>query len=377
LVTKKEKTKSPGESSALQPPIVFKFFDEEDNVIFDDEDSRANNRKRKSRSAQIASQKKTSIRMLNEMLHHLDFIDQYNRKSKSTQDVEQERHQMAEKDDKNDMIRKDNADIDDKLKKKNSKPHARQVKGGRHKALANNKLPIKFKPRGEMLTPAVQIQNYKALQKRFSSFQPLLAKGDIEETKEEIRSILDRNNTANEFFNDNEIISEEKNLARCIRGYSSKADQEKIEKRNYEEHQKLRQREFQYYRQRRQKKSPQEIEWKDIFARSINFVGHGGSIPKQNEVCKFKSNCSICAPILHDKFSDRTIFFPSFRRIKDDTYITTDIEPEDEPIVIGILNSVHPLKDQKIISTLKLLELYHTLNFIQNYNTGMIVSKKK
>ena len=137
------------DESTLQPSINFRFFDEEDEVVFiDNEDSEnKGKRKRKSRSAQIASQKKTSIRILNEMRHTLDFIEEYNRKSKDGQDVVEEEgegeEEEAEKEDAINEEKEDNDDFNQKCQgKPNVKKSSRKVQGGGRKTpAANNKSP--------------------------------------------------------------------------------------------------------------------------------------------------------------------------------------------------------------------------------------------
>jgi hypothetical protein len=373
------KTLDIDESSTLQPPIKFRFFDDEDDVLLNaDEDKGKSTHKRKSRSAQIASQKKTSIWILNEMLHTIDFIEKYNRKSKEVQGVTPEVIKDVKKEGINGMGKDDSPIVKkNDQRKMNAKLSNRKVQCGRGTSLAINKLPIKVKPAIVTLTAVSLLKSYKALRKRFSSFHPLHEKGDVEAIKEEIQSILDKDSLLDEFFRDNEITTEEKNLARYIRGYSSKADQEKIEKRNFEEQQKLRQHEFEYYRLRKKKKSPQEIEWKEMSLRPIFYVMDGAPLLTRTDACSFKPNCTICDPTMDDKCCDSTIFFPRFRRIQNNVYIPSGIEPDYG--TVGNDNSIFapPSKGQKLASSLQLLELYHTLDFIENYNNGMIVSRKR
>merc|ERR1712194_928140 len=114
---------------------------------------------------------------------------------------------------------------------------------------------------------------------------------------------------------------------------------------------------------KRNKKSPGEIEWKEIQSRPFRYE----LIEKDIEACKFVPNCPICAPILHDESStDSKIFFPGFERID---YIPVDGE--------GTIDASHSLKEQELFSTLELSELYHSVGFIQRYNNGMIVSSQK
>ena len=363
------------ESSTFQPPINFRFFDDEDDVLLNaDEDKRKTTRKRKSRSAQIASQKKTSLWILNEMLHTIDFIDKYNRKSEQVEGATPEVIKDAKKEDI------DGSRIVDKngKRKMNVKMSKRKVQNGRGTPLAINKVPIKVKPEIVTLSAVSLLKTYKALRTRFSLFRPLHEKGDIKAIKEEIQSILDKDRLLDEFFTDNEITTEEKNFSRCIRGYSSKADQEKIEKRNFEEQQKLRQHEFEYYqRLRKKKRSPQEIEWREMVSRPIFYLMDGVLLPTRTDACSFKPNCTICDPTSDDKPCDSTIFSPRFRRIQNDVDIPSGIEPDHGAEVNDNSNFAPHSKGLKLAFSLKLLELYHTLDFIENYNNGMIVSQKR
>lgn len=359
----KMKTLNMDELSSWKPQINFRFHDEDDILLDTDEGKREKENKRKSRSAKIALQKKTSIRILSEMLHTLDFIEKYNCQPEG---LMQEVAGEVEKRDAN-VVRKDE---DSTSKKANGKQCNGDLQGRGRVSLANNKLPI-------TLTPASLLQSYKSLLKQFSSFRPLDGKGEIKITTQYIQSILGNESLLDKFLRDDEIISEEKNLARCIRGYSSKADQEKIEKRNFEEQQKLREHEYEYYsRLRKKKKSLHEIEWKEMSSRPIYFTTEGSPDPTWTNICNFKQNCTICNPML-DEVSCNTIFSPRFRHREKNTFIPSGSEPHDNSIGNIDFNFIAPIERQKLSSLLQLLELYHTLKFIEDYNNGMIVSRKK
>jgi len=362
------------ESSIALPSNNFRIFDDEDKVLWNT-DEPINQRKRKSRSAGIAHQKRTSVRILSEMLHTLDFIERYNHKSEVMQDVLTE---VANEDIRGEgkgqrvnkiSIKKENAE--QWSTKKTSIDH--------HARLANSKFQIKIKPAFVTLSPDSLIQSYKTLQRRFQSFHHLDGNGDIENVQKEIRHILDKDSLIEEFFGDVEIIAEEKNLARCIRGYSNKADQEKIEKRNFEEQQKLRLHEYQYYQTRRRKKSPLEIEWKEMEERSIHYVRDSASLlTKTDNSCNFKPNCTICDLNALDggHSCESTIFSPRFRQIENSICMLSRIESNGEHLENACPCFDLSSKCQALVSSLSLLELYHTLDFIKNYNSGMIVSRK-
>lgn len=355
------------------PPSNFRFIDDdEDYVLFSaDEDGRENKRKRRSRSSQIAHQKKTSIRILNEIFHTLDFIQKYNGRSRSA--LQETRVEMKKED-----VKGGDEDVCSSVRNSDSKRHSRKEHCGRGNSSASNKLEIAARPEFPTLDTTSLLKAYDELRDRFSLFYPPNRKGDIQTLKEEIQTILDKDDyLLHDFFGNSEIVTEEKALARCIRGYSSKADQEKIEKRDFEEKQKLRQHEFEYYcRLKKKKKSPQEIEWKEMASRPINYARGIASILTKTDGCNLKPNCKICHPVLEDKCCDSNIFSPKFRRAETYSCITSDAEPDGDSVWNISSNLVAPLKQQKLVSLLRLSELYHTLDFINNYNNGLIVSRK-
>jgi hypothetical protein len=360
------------ESSTFQPPVNFRIFDDDyDFLLNAGEDDRNSKRRRTSRSAQIASQKKTSIRILNEMLHSLDFIERFNLKSKAVQSTMQEVMKEGI-----DGAGKDEDSFREKVsqRKVNARQSIGKIKGCR--SLTNSKLPISVKSAFVTLNTVSLLESYKSLQKRYSSFHPLHCKGDIEAIKKEIQAILDKDSLLDEYFGDNEVICEERNLSRCIRRYSNKADQEKIEKRNFEEQQKLRQHEIEYYILRKKKRSPVELEWKKMLSRPIYYARDDALPRTRTDVCNLNPNCTICDQILDDKCFVNKIFSPRFRRIENDMSITPCIKADSNPVG-GVTSTNSPSsKEQKLASSLKLLELYHTLDFVVNYNNGLIVSRR-
>jgi hypothetical protein len=377
------------DESNLQPPINLQFFDEEENVLINATDDKTSNGKRPSRTAQIASQKKTSLRILGEMLHSLDFIDKYNSKLRKGEvaieeeeeedDEDEDEDEEEEEEEETEEVENDERNNGSDSKKKREgkvsvkKKSGRKARGARRNSTSKTKIkkpPIEFNPAFVPLAATALLANYNELQNKNRSFYPLKVKGksrSIESTKEEIHCILDKSDVLQDFLKDEETIAEEKSLGRSIRGYTRKADQEKIEKRNFEEKQKNQQHEFEYYNYRKWKKSkrtPQDIEWKDIQSRPFRCKLSEEHI----ETCKFEPNCPICAPILHDESPSQSkhIFFPGVQRLDD---IPVDGE--------GNTDSNSSPEEQKLSSSLKLSELHHTLSFIQRYNNGMIVSSQK
>ena len=380
------------DKSNLQPPIDFRFFDEEDDVLVNATNDKTNNGKRPSRTAQIASQKKTSIRILSEMLYSLDFIDKYNSKLREGEvaieeqeeeeegedgddrEEEEEEEEEEETEEVQDDEKKNGSDSNKKREGKVSvkKMSGRKARGARCISTSNTKIKkplVEFNPAFMPLAATALLANYNELQNKNRSFYQLKVRGksrSIESTKEAIHRILDKSNALQDFLKDEETIAEEKSLGRSIRGYTRKADQEKIEKRNFEEKQKDQQHEYEYYNRKRKKskKTPQDIEWTEIQSRPFRYKLSEEHI----ETCKFEPNCPICAPILHDESPSQSkhIFFPGVQRLD-------DIPVNGE----GSTDSNSSPEEQKLSSALKLSELHHTLSFVQRYNNGMIVSSQK
>ena len=359
-----------------QPPIAFQFFDDEDCVLMNaDKSGEIEKPKRKSRSAQIEFQKKVSIRMLNEMLYTLNFIENYNRKSKDGKVVTKVTKKTVTGDMK-DIRKTGNGSVKETCKiKVNIENCRRKIKSGRRASSA-----IEDKPTIAAVTINTLnlLESYENLRKPFSSTRSVDGKWCITAMNEDVKSILDNDVSLNDFFRDDEIVSEEKSFARCIRGYSSKADQEKIERRNFEEQQKLRKHEFEYYRLRKKKKSPEEIEWKKLSSRPIYYVRDEGSLLSRTDACNFKPNCSICNPNLDDEHDKPAIFFPKFRLLEDSDHVDQNVDQGNFECPINVYSGLPlPSNRQNLTNSLKLMELSHTLDFIENYNNGMIVSKKR
>lgn len=357
-----------------QPINNFRFVDDDEGALLNVEDDKEGiQRKRRSRSAQIAHQKKTSIRILTEILHTLDFIQRYNGKARCASEKAKEE---VEEGDANDEDEEVCSTITKRKISSGSKRRKSERKGGRGNNPAKKKLASPVDPSFATLDTASLLESYDSIWKQFSLPYRLNGYSDIEVLKEEIQTILDRDNLLDEFFGDNEIISEEKVLARCIRRYSSKADQEKIEKKDFEEQQKLRQHEFEYYCRLRKikKKSPQDVEWNGLLSRSIHYVRGVASLPTLTKGCNLKPICKICDPILETKRCDDIIFSPSFRRFGSNSYITSG---SDRDSVWNLCSKlIAPSKRAELFSLMNLSELYHTLDFIIKYNNGLIVSTK-
>ena len=337
------------DASNLHPKISFEFFDEEDDVFVNSsEDETSKSKKRVNRSAQILSQKKSSISTLTEILHSIDFIRMYNSKSNEEyenndkeDEHESEGNETNETEDSN-IIHTGNSEKKCDHRKFSCNKSGGKVRDAR--GITKRKKPSIVLPAYKPFKATPLFAEYDELQIKFPYFHQLNEKSTVE-----IERILEQNN-----FLDEDAVSEEKNVARFIRGYSRKADQEKIEKRNFEEKQQNLAQEFEYYRKRK-KKTPQEIEWKEMYSRPFCY----DQPPKVCEMCNFEPNSGVVSLSV-----DREIqLFPGFKKIEISSPLDT-------------INSVSP-GNQIRLSTLKLFELCHSLAFIQRYNDGMIVSTQK
>jgi len=112
-------------------------------------------------------------------------------------------------------------------------------------------------------------------------------------------------------------------------------------------------------------------------SRPIYYGRNCASELTMTEICDFKPNCTICDPILDHKYCDGNIYFPRFRRIENNADVPPSTEPDDDFVGNADSNFAFTSKEQMLASSLQLLELYHTLDFIENYNNGMIVSMKR
>lgn len=361
------------------PASEYKYIEEEDVVIhYDDHDG--DNGKRMSRSAQIASQKKTSYMMLKELLNTLSFIEKYNAGFKP---------EIAEGSDDNDdtqpqqhgekevfLSGEDISEFD-----VNDSRYPPKKKRAPNKSKAGNHPEQTTEPKWAALTHKHHFHSYDDLQMKNAFYFSLKKRGKtIASAQKVIKAILDDDDTLDGFFLDDEIVLEEKEYSRALRSYRGKSDQERIEKKDHEEKRKLEIREFEYYRTRGKKKlPPMEIETKIIPKRHLNFIRGDEGLPHDLEPCPFGIDCLICAPILQSTSGslekgvrEEEIFNPIFRRVDEETYLPVDSAPMQKRMSRREENC-----SQKTASALKLAELYNTLAFIEEYNKGLIKPGEK
>jgi hypothetical protein len=366
------------------PPGRYKFIEEEDEVLRkDDEDDDECNGKRRSRTAQIASQKKTSNRMLTELLNTLSFIEAYNKgvnreiDEVGTDSDRTQKHQKDEEDTEfvisGGEVYEEEAEVS--IRRPTKKRLPTKKTRGRLKATVEQS-ENSMEPKWKALSHFGHLRRYDDLQMNHASFYPLKVKGKtIASAKKAIREILDDDDTLDSFFRDEEIALEEKAYTRMLRSYRGKSDQERIERKTHEEERKLEVREFEYYQRRSKRKAtPQEFEWKMVVKRHINFVRSDEGLPEDLEACPFGIDCPICAPFLQSESGsceEEHIINPPFRRVDDSSFLAMEGMPTEMPRSRRERKWAQ-LQTQKTLSALKLAELCTALDFIEDFNKGMI-----
>jgi hypothetical protein len=363
----------------------FKFFDkEEEEVLVIDSDNSKNGRKRPSRTAQISIQKTASARLLKEMLHTLAFIDHYN---KGFQEESKERSHGEEEDDHDyddDDAFGSEKEVTGSGKRKSSIIMRHAPKRRRIMISSSEELPTSaFSAMFESLSHTRHVEEYVDGMRQNRHFQRISFKDDIGCSIQEMRAVLHRNSAElNHFAASESILAEEKALNRGIRGYSRKADQEKMEKKEFAEKQQILARKYDFYRAKRRKtEDVRGNERKELENRTFNFCRSSSELPGDSEICPFGSLCLICLPVLQGElpYESDTIFNPSFQRVDDpDRYVGEQEANEDLKDDFEIRGGRKVVREaQRTTSALKLSELIHTFKFIERYNDGMIDASEK
>ncbi|KAL3923112.1 MAG: hypothetical protein SGILL_001840 [Bacillariaceae sp.] len=360
-------------------PVHVKFFDKDDEEVIDEgdeeEEVEGKSRRRKSRTAQIAIQKKASLMVLNEMLNTLQFIDDYNNGFQEVADESSGGEEESEACDEEEPSPK---------KRKAKKALVIDEESEVDAPPAQGFEPV-FKP----LTHSRHMAKYAIMRKNNRSFYAVSTDSNMESTTKKIKSVLARSAADIErFFVDKEIVAEEKALARGIRCYTRKANQEKMEKKEFAEKQQQLERKHDYYSstgKRKRKESPEQTEWNLTGSRSVHFIGKKERSHTEHEACPYGPQCLVCARVLHGEmqYERSAIFNPSFRRVDEDKFIVErEIQEQDRPDAeeadVGrVVGRGSQRESQKIASSLRLSELSHTFDFISDYNDGMIQETKK
>jgi hypothetical protein len=363
---------------SLNAPATFKYFDKEDEDVIDegiDDDEEGKGRRRKSRTAQIAVQKKASLMVMQEMLNTLHFIHGYNSGfKKATEDslgtVDEATQKFVEKD--------EGGESRSTLQKRRAIRVCQSADGPREES----NVMEKFEPVFEPLTHLHLMDNYAEIKAKNRFFYALNVSSTITDATQEIGALLNKPSADVEaFLADEDIALEEKALTRGIRTYSRKADQEKLEKKEFAEKQEqlLRKKEYSTANRKR-KESPELMEWKMVDSRTLCFAASRRRLEKKHEPCPFGASCLICAPLLHSElpYEQRKIFNPSFRRVDNEEAFIREREAQDFENESGRrIKRTGQRDSQRTASKLKLSELSHTFEFITKYNNGMIQEIKR
>jgi hypothetical protein len=226
------------------------------------------------------------------------------------------------------------------------------------------------------------MDNYAEIKAKNRFFYALNVSSTITDATQEIGALLNKPSADVEaFLADEDIALEEKALTRGIRTYSRKADQEKLEKKEFAEKQEqlLRKKEYSTANRKR-KESPELMEWKMVDSRTLCFAASRRRLEKKHEPCPFGASCLICAPLLHSElpYEQRKIFNPSFRRVDNEEAFIREREAQDFENESGRrIKRTGQRDSQRTASKLKLSELSHTFEFITKYNNGMIQEIKR
>lgn len=224
----------------------------------------------------------------------------------------------------------------------------------------------------------------------------------IETVRAKIRSIQQRLNLLrkkNGNRDDGEYLSENKLYIRGLRDRTSKAESEALEKCIYKDKCEERQRWIDY-KSRKKKKTPEEIELEEFMARSFLFVtSRSKRVITRHQKCSFGRSCDLCngwyatcliteneiavagGDVLkaieylrqnHDGDKKKIIPSRGFRRINDDD-IPDDDSSDEEPIRKKM--RYHRTRNTGKNDLSRLIELEHSLEFIKNFNKGLMKSK--
>jgi hypothetical protein len=220
------------------------------------------------------------------------------------------------------------------------------------------------------------LDTYKTFRNRFHRDFPLPQDSSIDALKQCISMITKEKYKLIDI--DEEIRLEEKAFIRITRGYRGKSDQERLEKTEHEEKRGLLLREYEYLNRSR-KASPEEIELEKLESCPFLFVTQAISKRTSKKPCKFGKCCSLCVPSVDDSHTmpnngkdhqfKSTIYNPRYSKVDLDD---VDDKEENENSKDRRPNRIAASRLKKKASRDKLKEMYHTLEFIENYNTGRI-----
>lgn len=388
-----------------------------ENIEFWQEENNKNAR-RKSRTAEVKSQKAISLMMLSELRHTLTFIQEYNKGKKKDEEAipQEEEHllgsakatgptiqtstkislrsgattqnQKTLKSESKSQPLKPMATRSEKFPSSSSLTIIDELPNSNIEDSKDATIPEKqtlLQPSWVKLTHIGLLSDYEGVQRKYPSFYPLPTQGTTESLKESIKTIVDGD--GGDCSSDEEAKLERKAHFRIAKMYQQKADQERIEKREHEEDRILKVREYEYLN-RTKKTSPEEIEYKQLDWQSFQFVAYNEENKADRWRCKFGENCSLCGPfnekydsvaISENKFQSTAVYHPRFRKVDLDDVVEDDVVDNESENAVNRRrrNRTAELHSQRKASAKKLNEMYHTLDFIEKYNSGLIFTPGK
>lgn len=354
----------------------FKYFDKDDEeVVFDESEAAGAGKKRPSRTAFISTQKQASIRLLSEMLHTCDFIEAYNNGF------------QKEQTDDSSLERDDEVSADCDQEESTAKSGKRESifctkvskRTGVQPGTGGESPPVGFVPTFDRLSHAQHMKDYSFLMRQKCQVAQGSCEGDVGAAIQKIVSLLQRQSEdLRRIGGDESVVAEEKALNRGIRGYSRKADQEKMEKKEFAEKQQNLTRKYDFFMGKRKKVDcPHQNERKEVESRPFKFIR--GDVKLQTDdahTCSHGSSCLICIPVLYGElpYEKNEIFNPIFRRVEDqDRYIDEKVTNGQYDMATKNAGDRRALRDKlKLSSVLKLSELHAIFQFVAAYNEGMI-----
>ncbi|KAG7349338.1 Myb-like DNA-binding protein [Nitzschia inconspicua] len=361
----------------------FRCFDkDEEDIIHDHFLKEKGDKKRPSRTAQISTQKKASAMLLNELFHTLSFIDKYNNGLFRGETTEHSIAEISGNEDHTYSVVDVSQSCSGK-RKSNCKPSF-SSKRARVGDPSDERSPTtSLLPQFERLSHAQQMVDYIDLARNSRLFHRITLRSDVYSAIEEIATVLRQACEDLGLLAVNEsILMEEKALHRVFRRYNRKADQEKMEKKEFaEKHQIVARNHAFVMAKRRKRENSHEIERKEVEIRALCFVRATEDLPATVRDCPFESACLICSPFFRRELSyeKAVIFNPSFQKIQDHVHYVDEQEANEYRNVDDTqrCNSRKAQRDKmKLSSALKLSELHRTFQFIAKYNEGMINDNK-
>eukprot|EP00529_Nitzschia_sp_RCC80_P017164 CAMPEP_0113509854 /NCGR_PEP_ID=MMETSP0014_2-20120614/37806_1 /TAXON_ID=2857 /ORGANISM="Nitzschia sp." /LENGTH=655 /DNA_ID=CAMNT_0000405729 /DNA_START=17 /DNA_END=1981 /DNA_ORIENTATION=+ /assembly_acc=CAM_ASM_000159 len=348
--------------------------------------------KRPSRTTMLSTQKKKSIDALKELSNNLSFIEAYNvgfgmlpEKKKIGREAESgEKYDAAVSDLPPPDDCKAVASPNMPKKRKRSEPLQGSVPPKKKTAVTKSKskisvkvslkttkekpepykyTPVAFDPKWDPLDSNVPVGQYLTLQEQIPSFIrlkiPRSKKGTI--AKDDIDRIISREGDIEYLCKDNvEMLKSHKKVARS---YRRLADQEKLEKMEYEEKCQHAHAQHLMFSKKIRRNKDAEKEEKDFLSRPIIFIDGGDDKdPHDNGCCAYGEDCPVCSlkDVLRDdptgtdgdKKIPSIILRPSWRRVP--------IEEIDVP-------EEEDLEDESLrtASLLKLAEVGGSMAFVE------------